>query len=392
MSPEEQWIREKEKLLSWVRFGFAVLAMGVLQFDREQTATFTLLLRVSVYSFSLYSLALLYWHWTKDGDDRETVNLGVVIADIVFATVIVASVRSGNHPFFSLYLVPIVSTSSRYGVKGSLVVAAIITLLHVLAGLAAGRPAAIDSFIMRTGYLFFLAYILGFLSELERRQNQKLALLYKAAGEAAVQDEKRRIARELHDRVLQVLATLKMRSEACRNFFLGKRQELVHELELIENAAENTIKEIRSFLAGKDSQEILAPGNLAEKIEEEIAFLRDTMGMHVSFISDLNNNSFSETTERELYLVLREGILNVARHSQASELEIALVRRDHDGLEGFLKDNGVGFDPEQARSRQGYGLQSMRDRIQTLGGRLSIQTAPGKGTRISFSVPLKLGG
>jgi signal transduction histidine kinase len=85
--------------------------------------------------------------------------------------------------------------------------------------------------------------------------------------------------------------------------------------------------------------------------------------------------------------VIREALTNVTRHSHASKVEIHL-KQNGKRLSGVLSDNGVGFDTNNGRSHYGVGLNAMEARIKKLGGELSIESAPGLGTRISFAVPL----
>jgi signal transduction histidine kinase len=86
-------------------------------------------------------------------------------------------------------------------------------------------------------------------------------------------------------------------------------------------------------------------------------------------------------------LVLREGLMNIIRHSQASRADVAL-RQTENNIRGTLKDDGVGFDVNETRNGHGLGLTNMRQRIQKLKGELDIKSSPGKGTTISFVLPL----
>jgi signal transduction histidine kinase len=95
-----------------------------------------------------------------------------------------------------------------------------------------------------------------------------------------------------------------------------------------------------------------------------------------------------QDVERELYYVLREGLTNVTRHSHASRAEIHLRQKGND-FDGTLEDDGVGLNLMTTNSHHGVGLTSMRERIENLGGRFSIKSAPGSGTKISFSLPIE---
>jgi len=88
---------------------------------------------------------------------------------------------------------------------------------------------------------------------------------------------------------------------------------------------------------------------------------------------------------REFFLIFKEGVNNIARHSACTEADIEL-HADGDNLVLTLNDNGKGFDANEKRS--GHGLMSMRERTRLLGGRLEIDSAPGRGASLKFTVPL----
>jgi len=85
---------------------------------------------------------------------------------------------------------------------------------------------------------------------------------------------------------------------------------------------------------------------------------------------------------------LREGVLNAVRHARASQLTLALSR-DETSCSARLSDNGVGFDISTAEGGNHYGLRSMRERMKRIGGDLTVESAPGTGTRLLIKIPLE---
>lgn len=383
---EEQWLQQREKTLAWVRLGFSVAAILVIQLNPARVAKFPVLSHISVFSFFGYSLLVLYLI-KRERWDSKIIGLVTTFLDILWVSLMVFSTGGSRAPFFVYYLFPVITTSSRYGIKGGLLVALAGAVLYGFIRFSPiwENPLAIDTFIIRGIYLFVLAYIFGFLSEFEKKQNEKLMALYKTAGEVATQEERRRIARELHDRLLQVLASLTVRLETCRRHLMDTPKELGRELELMEQSARGSMEEIRRFLAGKGSHEF-EPGTLIEKLKEEMRFLRDGLGLQVVLESNPEELTLPAPVEQEVYYVLREGLRNIARHSHASRAEILLTEMGAE-VRGSLKDDGVGFDLAATAGNGGFGLVGMEERIRKLGGKLSIETSPGKGTTISFAAP-----
>ena len=226
----------------------------------------------------------------------------------------------------------------------------------------------------------------GFVSEFEKRQNRRLLALSDTAVKAAAIQERRRITYELHDGILQSLATIILRLESCRSRLIESQKDLRGDIEDIENFTRNSMTEIRNFLAGKETQP-LTPGTLMEKLRDELKFLQQSLGLEVILESKPDDPSLPDYVEREVYYALREALTNVTKHSHASRVEIQITQGP-DLLEASLKDNGVGFDQDNQSNRSQLGLSGMGDRIKKIGGRLNIKSSPGLGTTVSFAVPL----
>jgi signal transduction histidine kinase len=145
------------------------------------------------------------------------------------------------------------------------------------------------------------------------------------------------------------------------------------------------MKVIRQYLAGKEIQSVPS-GMLIEKLREDLKFLRDGLGLKVVLDTVPDDLTVADALEQDIYLVLREGLMNIARHAHASHADVRL-EQTNTNIRGALIDDGVGFDPAEVRNQQGVGLSSMRERIKRLGGELSIQSSPGMGARISFELP-----
>jgi len=247
-------------------------------------------------------------------------------------------------------------------------------------------PLGIDVLLVRSLYLILLACIFGYISEFEKKQNQRLVALSKTAGEVARLQERRRINFELHDGILQSLATLILRLEGCGRRLNGSETELADELRSLEELTRDSMKQIRQFLSGGQTTPLVA-GTLVEKLREEAHFLHEGLGLDIILESVPEDLLLPPETEREIYYVLREGLTNVTRHSHASEVEIHLHQKA-DALEGVVMDNGVGFSLNSSRSENGFGLSGMAQRINKLGGELLVKSSPGSGTKVSFHVPL----
>jgi signal transduction histidine kinase len=384
---EDDWLLHRERAVAWLRVGFAALAVIVIQLNPERVARFPLLSFFSLSSFLLYSLAVLYLA-KKNRLTAPPIDVLTNSLDVVWIAVIVFSTGGTRTPFFFYYSFPVITASLRWGLKGSLPVAVVGVIVYgvvrlTLTAESMDSPIGIDTLLVRSLYLLLLAGIFGYVSEFERRQNHQLHALSKTAGEVATLQERRRIMFELHDGILQSLATLILRLEGCRTRIPDSQKDFIDEMRSLEDLTRASMREIRQFLAGQTTKPLIA-GTLVEKLREEARFLRDGMGLDVILESEPEDLDLSAETEREVYYVLREALTNVIRHSHASKVDIQLSQRNGQ-LAGSLIDNGVGFNV--VRQDTGLGLPAMEQRVKKIGGELFVSSSPGSGTKIVFSVP-----
>jgi signal transduction histidine kinase len=390
ITPEEGWLLQREKAVAWLRVAFAAIAVIVIQLNPDRVARYPMLSSTLLVSFLIYSLALLYVG-RRNKATSTPVGITVTCFDVLWIAGIVFSTGGTRTPFFFYYTFPVITASMRWGLRGSIPVAlggvAIYGWIRLsLAAESMAEPLGIDTLLVRSLYLIVLAGIFGFISEFERRQNQRLLALSRTAGEVATLQERRRIAFELHDGILQSLATLILRLESCRGRLPESQHELANEIKSLEDLTRNSMTQIRQFLSGQDTRPIIA-GTLMEKLREEARFLRDGMGLNVIIESVPEDLNLSAEIEREIYYVLREALTNVTRHSHASRVEIQLNQEKHK-LRGSLTDDGVGFSEKNVETGNGFGIAAMEQRLKKIGGELSVRSSPGHGTNISFFVSL----
>ena len=391
-SLQDDWRLQRERAVAWLRVGFAAVAVVLIQLNPERAARFPILSSVSLSSFLIYSIALLYLAKTNKltAPPLDTLTNSL---DVVWIAVIVFSTGGTRTPFFFYFSFPVITASLRWGLKGSLPVALVGVILYgfvrlSLAAESMDSPIGIDTLLVRSLYLIVLAGIFGYVSEFERRQNHQLLALSKTAGEVAAFEERRRIMFELHDGILQSLATLILRLEGCRTRIPDADKDLLEEMRSVEDLTRDSMKEIREFLAGTTKKTLVA-GTLVEKLREEARFLRDGMGLDVILESEPEDLELPTETEREVYYVLREALTNVIRHSHASKVAIQLNQKNGQ-LAGSLVDNGVGFNTG-IQDDNGFGLAAMSQRVKKIGGEFFVKSSPGSGTKISFSVPATQG-
>ena len=390
---EHEWFRERERAASWLRLAFAVIAIFVIQLNPSRVARYPALSTVTLASFLIYSAGAVWLVWKNKFPFTSLGPINTAL-DTIWIALIVISTGGTRTPFFIYYSFPVITASLRWGLKGSLPVAGIgvgiyIAIRLTLAAESMSEPIGIDTIVVRSLYLFALAGIFGYISEFEQKQNLKLLTFSRAAGQLAALQERHRIMYELHDGLLQSLATMILRIESYRARARSGEtaKEIAGELGQLEDMARKTMNEIRQFLAGKEPTPI-APGTLMERLKDELRFLQG-LGIEALLESDPEELNLPPEIEREIYYVLREALTNITRHAHATRVAIELRQRN-DRVDGSIEDNGVGTDLSQGVHGDRVGMASMRDRIEKKGGGFDLRSSPGHGFKIIFSVPLDL--
>lgn len=240
--------------------------------------------------------------------------------------------------------------------------------------------------------LFYLiAYVLcGFFghtlqqTELARDRNQKLVdelkETQKKLRELAVVEERNRLARDLHDSVKQQVFAISMQLSAARTF-LSEGDKAYESVTQAGRLAQQAGAELTTLI-----RELRPPGlekkALPTAVREQVEVwsrqnqIEAEMGIDEDVSVDLQ-------VEQALFRVLQEALANVARHSKASKVKVALLA-EKENVALTIEDDGVGF--EAGKTARGIGLDSMRERLAALDGELAVSSQEGRGTRVTATV------
>ncbi|MEW6173928.1 MAG: sensor histidine kinase, partial [Bacillota bacterium] len=205
----------------------------------------------------------------------------------------------------------------------------------------------------------------------------------------AEERERRRIATELHDLIGQTLAVSRIKLGTLREMLSSARS--VGILDEVREHIDETIRHTRSmvFELSPPALYMIGLGAALEQLAERI---QEKHGLKVDFIDDGLPKPIHDETRIILFGGVRELLTNVIKHAQASSVRISLKRKSNNIVIG-VKDDGIGFtikaDGSFDKGHGGFGLFSIRERLQDLGGRLKIESWPGKGTRVTLYVPVK---
>jgi signal transduction histidine kinase len=224
-------------------------------------------------------------------------------------------------------------------------------------------------------------------SQLRERDEWREELLRKVIS--AQEDERRRLARELHDETSQTMSALAMKIETALAAWpaAGSRDRLLEAKALTVR----TLEELHRLIF-----------DLRPSVLDDLGLLsairwyaeRHLGGRGVAVRCEFSGSEARLTPELEtaLFRVAQEAITNIAKHSGAETVLIQVLERDED-ISIEIEDDGRGFDPSSlpppAARERGLGLLGMRERVELFGGHIDIDSAPGRGTRIAVTAPLR---
>lgn len=211
------------------------------------------------------------------------------------------------------------------------------------------------------------------------------ARLYERSRELTIAEERSRLAHELHDAVAQKLFSLRLTAQAAAALVDRDPSRAKGELQQVAALAAEAADELRAAVVELRPAALDEDG-LVATLRTQIQVLDRAHTARVTFAS-LGVRALPAAQEEAVLRVAQEALHNALRHSGAEHVDVTLDRRDG-GAVLRVTDDGSGFDPQGIRrAGRHLGLVSMRDRTSGVGGTLTVESAPGKGTTIEMEVP-----
>ncbi|WP_088227719.1 sensor histidine kinase [Desulfosporosinus sp. FKB] len=226
----------------------------------------------------------------------------------------------------------------------------------------------------------------GALNFQNHEQRQELGLRVIKAQE----DERRRVAREIHDGPAQTLANIVLRLEIAERLLEYDPSRVKAELMDLKNLVRANLQDIRRIIFDLRPM-VLDDLGLITAISRYLDNFSETYGIECELRIEGSEKRLLPTLEVALFRLIQEGITNVAKHAHSSKVKITLNFQD-DWTSARIQDYGKGFDVDSTMMTPGehFGLIGMRERVEMFYGRFSIQSCCGKGTIIEFSIPSRL--
>jgi signal transduction histidine kinase len=203
---------------------------------------------------------------------------------------------------------------------------------------------------------------------------------------AAQEEERRRVAYDVHDGIAQLIVSAKQHVDTCEDLWSTDHRRAVAELARASDRLDRAIVETRRILTVLRPSDVDSLG-LASAVRRSVEETAQEAGWSSTFIDRLGDVRLPPAVEAAAYRILQEALANVWKHAQSTHVDVVLERgRDELMLE--VQDQGVGFQPPpEGVSGRGLGLTSMRQRARLLGGVCTIDSGSGEGTRVRVRLP-----
>lgn len=369
----------------FLSFAIAVVLAQVLPLRAAETPTLQTYLVLSI--LGVYSLLKVFSpiRWQRKGP----MTYIVLVGDLVVCIALILYTGGLNSAFLLYSLIPIITAALLFEAGIALFTAAASSFSLIIAHTGLSQFSDNFVWVMQHNYLpLLIMYILVcfLIATLTYRTN--LNIFQRIQGDAIL-DERRRIRQELHDGVAQVLSYLNMKTKLVGDSVSShKIDQALSGLSDIKKMVQDTYDNIRESIDQLSVEAKSLP--LIPTLSKYIREYSQKNKILVNFDAPGELSGLSPVAELQLLRIAQEALTNVRRHAQATQ---AWVKLEDDGrkVKMMVRDNGQGLpsrredyeeDPTGRR-----GLTIMKERAESLGGTLTISTAPGMGTEIMVSLP-----
>lgn len=225
-----------------------------------------------------------------------------------------------------------------------------------------------------------MGHVLSHLENLQQRQ------AYGARIIKAQEEERRRVARDIHDGPAQAMANVVFRAEVCERLIETDIDRAKEELKELREQVRMVLRETRKLIFGLRPMTLDDLG-LAPTIKRLLDNMKERGGINAEIRVSGQEVRLDPPTEVGLFRVIQEALTNVEKHSKAKLVRVRLDFRSN-AVSASVEDDGIGFESMEIISNESFGMTGMKERLSLLGGEVTVKSQKGKGTKVYINVPL----
>ncbi|MBI2328281.1 MAG: sensor histidine kinase [Chloroflexi bacterium] len=384
---ESRYEKEAYQFLAVYRFLAYALAVMFTQIELPlgtvaipEVQVYIILGILGVYSI-LRVFSPLRWR------ERSPMTYLILIGDFLISILLVIYTNGLNSSFLLYSLTPIMTAALFFEEKVALALAAIASISLSITHLALSQFSERFAWILQ-GYNLTLLIVYTLFSFVAASVPYRINLnIRRRIEREAIIEERRRIARELHDGIAQSLGYLNLKTKLVSDSIASQNTvQALTELSDVRQVAQDTYEDIREAIDQLSTEIRSVP--LIPALATYTREFGDNNGIRVHFDVARPFPRLSPVAELQLLRIAQELLTNVRKHARATEVEVKLENTD-ETVEMLVKDNGQGFNPaDLEQSLPGYhGLNIIKERAEGVGGSVTISSAPDEGTAVTVSLP-----
>ena len=320
--------------------------------------------------------------------ERGTMTYLILAGDFTLCLLLVIYTNGLNSSFLLYSLTPIMTAALLFEEKIAIGLAATASITLSVTHLALSQLTERFTWIMQ-GYNLTLLIVYTLFCFVAAAVPYRINLnIRRRIEREAIIEERRRIAREIHDGVAQSLSYLNLKTKAVSDSVSSQNSvQALTDIGEIRKVVQDTYEDIRESIDQLSTEIRTLP--ITTALGNYIREFSSNNAIPVKFTIPKSFTRLSPIAELQLLRITQEALTNVRRHSLANEVEVKL-KNTSDAIEMMVRDNGQGFNlMDLANAPPGYhGLNIIKERAEGLGGSLNISTAPGKGAELIISLPI----
>ncbi len=319
--------------------------------------------------------------------ERSPITYLILIIDFAICIALVIYTSGLTSSFLLYSLTPIMTAALFFEERVSLTLAALASISLSTTHLLLSQFSPQFTWVMY-GYNLTLLIVYTLFSFVAASVPYRINLnIRRRIEREAIIEERRRIAREIHDGVAQSLSYLNLKTKQASDSVSSQNTtRALTELNDVQQTVQKTYEDIREAIDQLSTEIRSLP--LASVLSTYVREFAANNGIKVQFSIDRALPPLSPVAELQLLRITQEALTNIRRHARASEAEVRLEKTNQT-VEMLIRDNGQGFVFNPGESPPGYhGLNIIRERAEGLGGNFNIATTPEKGTTVIVSLPI----
>lgn len=206
----------------------------------------------------------------------------------------------------------------------------------------------------------------------------------------AQEEERRRVAREIHDGPAQSLANVVLRTEVCEKMLDIDKNAARRELQELRATVKNSLQDVRRIIFALRPMALDDLG-LIPAISRYLENVKKQHKLNIEMDFSEERWRLDSVSEVALFRIIQEAAQNAVKHAKADKIKV-IIEENEQSILVSIRDDGVGFASEEVLKNpkpDSYGLLGMKERVEVLGGQLTIMSKPGRGTEISVHLPLE---